>query len=75
MNSIATVMKSSSCLGVMWINVTQNTGKWVDNRRRCVLTGCLQAEVVSDLLVVTWVGEVEDAVSRQVDLRSEKTAL
>lgn len=59
----------------MWINVTQNTGsgwKWVGC---CVLTGCLQAEVVSDLLVVTRVGEVEDAVTRQVDLRSGKTAL
>lgn len=39
-----------------------------------MLTCCLQAEVVSDLLVVTWVGEVEDAVTRQVNLQNKKTA-
>lgn len=38
-----------------------------------MLTGCLQAEVFSDLLVVTWVSEVKDAVTSEVHLKSKNT--
>lgn len=33
-----------------------------------MLTSCLQAEIFSDLLVVTWMGEVKDAVASEVHL-------
>lgn len=35
-----------------------------------VLTSCLQAEIFSDLLVVTWMGEVKDAVTSEVHLQN-----
>lgn len=39
----------------------------------CVLTGCLQAEIFSDLVVVTWMSEVKDAVTGEVHLENIKT--
>lgn len=36
-----------------------------------MLTCCLQAEVLSDLLVVTWMSEVKDAVTSQVHLENK----
>ena len=36
-----------------------------------VLTCGLQAEVLSDLLVVTWMSEVKDAVTSQVHLETK----
>lgn len=36
-----------------------------------VLTSCLQAEIFSDLLVVTWMGEVKDAVTDEVHLENK----
>lgn len=37
-----------------------------------VLTSCLQAEIFSDLLVVTWMGEVKDAVTDEVHLENKQ---
>lgn len=39
----------------------------------CVLTGCLQAEIFSDLVVVTWMSEVKDAVTGEVHLENKNT--
>lgn len=36
-----------------------------------MLTNCLQAEVFSDLLVVTWMREVKDAVASEVHLEDD----
>lgn len=43
----------------------------MDNRGVWVLTSCLQAEVFSDLLVVTWMSEVKDAVTSEVHLQNK----
>lgn len=36
-----------------------------------VLTSCLHAEIFSNLLVVTWMGEVKDAVASEVHLEED----
>lgn len=40
-----------------------------------MLTSCLQAEIFSDLLVVTRVSEVKDAVTGEVHLKRKKKHL
>lgn len=35
-----------------------------------VLTGCLQAQILSDFFVVTWVSEVKDAVAGELHLKN-----
>lgn len=36
-----------------------------------MLTSCLQAKIFSDLLMVTRMGEVKDAVASEVDLKDD----
>lgn len=45
--------------------------RWKQGVDVTVLTSCLQAEIFSDLLVVTWVGEVKDAVTSEVHLKNK----
>lgn len=46
---------------------------WITDVCVCVLTGCLQAEIFSDLVVVTWMSEVKDAVTGEVHLENKNT--